>query len=206
MEFYQPTKTHKLMLVLEHIHQNDKVTQKELARLTHASVAMINQYIDELDDNNYITRKYISAKVIRYYVTDKGYKFANYLKLTFIKESMDLYVYGQTLVSHFLESVVKKNFDSVILYGGGEVAEIFVDMISKNNIELEVKAIIDDDLRKIGKNVRDVEIIPLNKVDSIEHDGIIITSYRYEKEIIEKLEKYGYPKHNVVGYFEMETK
>ncbi len=183
MEFYQPTKTHKLMLVLEHIHQNDKVTQKELARLTHASVAMINQYIDELDDNNYITRKYISAKVIRYYVTDKGYKFANYLKLTFIKESMDLYVYGQTLVSHFLESVVKKSFDSVILYGGGEVAEIFVDMISKNNIELEVKAIIDDDLRKIGKNVRDVEIIPLNKVDSIEHDGIIITSYRYEKEI-----------------------
>lgn len=204
MEFYQPTKTHKLMLVLEHIHQNDKVTQKELARLTHASVAMINQYIDELDDNNYITRKYISAKVVRYYVTDKGYKYRNYLKIKLIKELMDLYMTGQSIVSNFLESIENNNFKKIILYGAGEVAEIFVEMISKNNIELEVKAIIDDNPTKVGKNVRGIDIIPLNKVDIIEHDGIIITSYRYEKEIINKLEEYGYPKQSVIGYFEQE--
>ncbi len=203
MIFFKTTANHKEMLLLEFIEQNKNISQPDIARYIGSSASMVNSYIDNLEKKGYLIRDYKSLKVVEYKITPVGIKRKKFLQITYMKELMKLYMEGQKSVGHFLESILEKGLKDVIFYGAGEIAEILIGIIRLSDIDINVKCIIDDDKKKQNKKINGIDIIPLSSVQRYNHDGIIITSYAFEDEIIKKLDMINYSEEKIVRYFEV---
>lgn len=206
MQFFNTTTRYKEMVLLEHIEKNTITTQKEMANVIEGAVSMVNTYLDSLESRNYIKREYISQKIVHYHITPEGTKQKNYLQITYIKELMDQYIKGQESVHHFLEAIQEKGFKDILLYGAGEVAEIILDFINTQDVDVNVLGVIDDDPHKQGNQLKTKNVYSNDKINEIKHDGIVITSYAYEDEIKKQLKNIKYPKKNIIGYFEVKER
>lgn len=202
MDFFGLTSNYKEMKLLEHIIDHPKTTQSKMAEVIQAAPSMVNSYIKKLEEENYLKRIYKSSKVVDYEITNKGIKRKNYLQIVYMKELMVIYREGQKSVAHFLESIQKKGLKKVLLYGAGEVAEILLDICRQQEYDLEIVGIIDDDDSKHNAQIRNIKIYSNKEINEISHDGIVITSYAFEKDIIKKLKDMNYPAEKIVKYFE----
>ena len=206
MQFFNTTTRYKEMVLLEHIEKNTKTTQKEMANVIEGAVSMVNSYLDNLESRNYIKREYISQKIVHYHITPEGTKQKNYLQITYIKELMDQYIKGQESVHHFLEAIQDKGFKKILLYGAGEVAEIILDIINSQNINIEVVGLIDDNKHKQKQTIKGIKIYDNSCINGLEHDGLVITSYTFEEEIINKLTELNYQKNKIIRYFDIKER
>jgi FlaA1/EpsC-like NDP-sugar epimerase len=90
------------------------------------------------------------------------------------------------------------------LYGAGEVAEIMLQVINTDkSIPLNAIAIIDDNPDKLNQYVSGTLIIPLEKIDSLKHDGILVSSYTNNESIYRKLQQRNYPDNKILRFFEV---
>lgn len=206
MQFFNTTTRYKEMVLLEHIEKNTKTTQKEMANVIEGAVSMVNTYLDNLESRNYIKREYISQKIVHYHITPEGTKQKNYLQITYIKELMDQYIKGQESVHHFLEAIQEKGFKDILLYGAGEVAEIILDFINTQDVDINVLGVIDDNPHKQGNELKTKTVYANDKINEIKHDGIVITSYTFEEEIINKLNELHYQKNKIIRYFDIKER
>lgn len=203
MQFFKTTAQYKEMLLLEFIEENENISQPDIARHIGASASMVNGYIDDLEKKCFLKRNYMSLKNVEYNITLLGIKRKNFLQIIYMKELMKLYLEGKEKVFHFLASIVEKGFKNVVFYGAGEVAEILLGIIKINDIDINVVCILDDDEKKQGRKLNGIKICSFGDFKNHNHDGLIITSYTYEKEIITKLNKARYPSDKIVRYFEI---
>jgi FlaA1/EpsC-like NDP-sugar epimerase len=192
------------MLLLEHIEKNRSTTQLEISKVIDASLGMVNKYVDQLEEGSLLVREYKSAKVVDYIITAEGIKRKNYLQIRYIKELMDQYIKALDTARTFLSSIEEKEFKRVFLYGAGEVAEIILDILVANKFDLDVVGLIDDNELKQGSSVKGIMVYSIDALGSIDHDGVIITSYTFEEDIIAKLEDNHYPVSQIIRYFNME--
>lgn len=191
------------MKLLEHIEQNKYTTQQEIANAIDSSLAMVNNYISQFETQDYLKREYHSSKTVNYQITSKGIKRKKYLQITYIKELMERYIEGQASARQFLQSIVDKGFHKILLYGAGEVAEIILDIIQTNDLNLHVVGIIDDDKQKQNTTLRSYPICDKTHISHMDHDAIVITSFAYEEQILETLCTMNYPDKQVIKYFEV---
>lgn len=202
ISFFTPTTKLKELIILEHIENNPNVTQKELAQVANAAPSMINAYIDEYEEKGYMIREYISSKVVNYKITPEGIQRKNYLSITYIRELMRLYILAKESVEKFLQGIEDKGFRNILLYGAGEVAETVLSVIrDKDNISLNVVAIIDDDVEKQGQLMMGCRVVGRDSIMGLKHDAVVITSYTFEDRIRERLEEVGYDRSMVVRFF-----
>lgn len=200
--FFIPTNKYKELLVLEAVHKNPKTTQKQLGETIGAAASMINAYIEECEMNGYIKREYKTTKNVLYHITKKGIKRKKYLNISYLEELMDLHKLAKDGIEIFLKDVVKKGYKNIILYGAGEVAEIILSVINDKSVkDLNVLAVVDDDLEKRGKTILEHKIISRVDLKGIEYDGILIASYTYEDVIKEQLLKAGFDKKKILQFF-----
>ena len=90
-----------------------------------------------------------------------------------------------------------------MFYGAGEVAEIMLYVINNGNSNINVKAVIDDDVSKQGTKFVNLPIISLTKVKDYENiDGILVSSYTNVDAINKNLSDFGYDKNKVLNFFE----
>ena len=162
---------------------------------------MVNVYINELENKNYLEREYISAKIVNYRITPEGIKRKNYLSISYIRELLDLYQLGKKNVERFLQDIENKGFKTILLYGAGEVAETIIGVIRDRESTLKVQGIIDDDKNKKDKTMLGYKIITREDIKNYEHDAIIITSYTFEEDIMDKLKEIDYPRDKVMRFF-----
>ncbi|MDX9917731.1 MAG: winged helix-turn-helix transcriptional regulator [Gudongella sp.] len=202
MKFFNPTSELKELLLLEHIEKNPDTTQGEIARVIESAASMVNNYIDKLEENGYLKRDYKSAKIVYYNITSEGLKRKNYLSITYYHELLELYRLAEKSIERFLIKLESKGYKSVLVYGAGEVAETILGIIkSRSNGNLKVVAIIDDDTDRQGKELFGYKIISRNEIDTIKHDGIVITSYTYEEDIMKRLGEISYPEGKIERFF-----
>ena len=202
--FFNQTSIYKEMLLLEHIEKNRSTTQLEISKVIDASLGMVNKYVDQFEESKLLVREYKSAKVVDYIITAEGIKRKNYLQIRYIKELMDQYIKALDTARTFLSSIEEKEFKRVFLYGAGEVAEIILDILVANKFDLDVVGLIDDNELKQGSSVKGITVYSIDALGSIDHDGVIITSYTFEEDIIAKLEDNHYPVSQIIRYFNME--
>lgn len=202
ISFLTPTTRLKELLLLQHIETSSNSTQKEMAKVISAAPSMVNAYLNEYEDNKYIKRKYISAKLVKYLITPEGIKRKNYLSITYLHELLKLYNLAQENVDNFLKELEDCGYRKVLLYGGGEVAEIILEMIGKreNNL-IDVVAVIDDKMEKTNKKLLGYSIIQRKDIKKHKHDLVIITSYAFEDKIMENLKEIDYPVSRVRKFF-----
>ncbi|MDP3385843.1 MAG: winged helix-turn-helix transcriptional regulator [Eubacteriales bacterium] len=202
MKFFNPTFELKELRLLQHIESKFDCTQKELSEVVGAAVSMINQYINRLEEQGMITRKYHSPKTVHYFITPEGLKRKNYLLITYTKELLDLYKLAKSNVKSYIFEVKDKHYQKILLYGAGEVAETILSVLRDTEENaLQVVAIIDDDQEKIGRTLMGYPIISSKDIDDYKHDVIVVTSYSYEETILGNLERIGCDMARVERFF-----
>ncbi len=145
MKFFSPTSELKELLLLQHIEKNPDTTQKEIAKVISGAPSMVNVYIDNLEEKNYMVRDYKSVKIVYYNITPEGVKRKNYLLINYMRELLDLYRLAKENVEKFLLEIEERGYSKLLIYGAGEVAETILGFIRyRNKDTLKVLAVIDD--------------------------------------------------------------
>lgn len=202
MKFFSPTSELKELLLLQHIENNPDTTQKEIARVISGAPSMVNVYIDNLEEKGYMERDYQSVKIVYYNITPEGVKRKNYLLINYMGELLDLYRLAKENVEKFLNDLESKGYKNILLYGAGEVAETILSVIrDRDKDSSKVLAIIDDNIELQDKEVLGYKVISPEEIGMYEHDGIVVTSYTFEEQILKRLEEIGYQGERVVRFF-----
>lgn len=202
MKFFNPTSELKELLLLQHIEKNPDTTQKEIAKVISGAPSMVNVYIDNLEEKNYMVRDYKSAKIVYYNITPEGVKRKNYLLINYMRELLDLYKLAKENVEKFLLEIEEQGYTNLLIYGAGEVAETILGVIrDRNKDSLKVLAVIDDNENIQGKELLEYKIISRADINHYEHDAVVITSYAYEDEIMVKLKELNYSENKIIRFF-----
>ena len=202
MKFLNPTYIHKELTLLQEIEKNHSMTQKELGNIIGAAPSMVNVYINELEERNYLKREYISTKTVNYKITQEGVKRKNYLLIVYMRELLDLYHLAKNNVGKFLVNLTNKSYKNILLYGAGEVAETIIGVIRDREFSaLQVVGIVDDNKDKQGKVMLGYEIISREEKKKHQHDAIVITSYTFEDDIVDRLKEVEYPMDKMERFF-----
>lgn len=201
--FFKPTQLYREFILLDLISKNPSITQRTLANHLNVSVSNVNNHIDEYEKKGYLKRKYLSSKTVEYLITKKGIERKNLLNLNFLKSSQLILDSAKANIIEFINKLKEKDYKKILFYGAGEVAEIMLHVIRKENPQLiEVAGIIDDDVNKQAGSIEGINIISLDKINEIEHDGILISSYAHREIMYKRLLDLGYSKDNILEFFE----
>ena len=186
--FFKPTILYKEYMILDMIEKNHNITQREIGKTIGIAVSMVNDYINEYEKKGLLKRQKINSKTVEYYITKKGLERRRLLNLEFLSSSQKLYNVAKLNIEQYLINVYHKGYRNILLYGAGEVAELFLQSLKgMNMLDFEVKAVIDDDLRKHEKFLIDTCIVSLDKGLLMDYDGILISSYNNREIMKEKL-------------------
>lgn len=202
MRFFTPTPELKELAILQHIENNEDTTQKQLGQAIHAAPSMINVYINDYEEKGYIIREYISSKTVKYKITSKGIKRKNLLLIQYLHELLKLYKLAKENVKIFLDKLVDRGYKDILLYGAGEVAETILGVIrDKEELNINVVAIVDDDTTLHNKELMGYKIISREDIYKYKHHAIVITSYTFEDDIRKRLEEISYDEDRIVRFF-----
>jgi len=186
--YFKPTIFLKEYLILDLIEKNPHITQREISKSIGSSVSMVNFYIDEFENKGLINKNYLSTKTVEYIITNKGLERRKVLNMGYLNATQVLYNSAKLNIEQFLKQVEEKGFLNVLFYGAGEVCEIMLNTIkSSRNININVVAIIDDDVEKIGNKLVDTPIVSIDDLYKIKHEGILISSFTNNEIIYKKL-------------------
>lgn len=85
-------------------------------------------------------------------------------------------------------SIVKSINKEVVLFGASKLGEKAVKVLRKKDIK--VKYFCDNDLRKIGKNLIDIEIVDIDRLKYIRKDVIVLITSMYHRNIYCQLKEF----------------
>jgi len=192
----------KELILLETLEKNKNITQKELAEHVNVAPSMINQYIKNLEEKQYLYKDIKSSRVIKYMITDKGIERKQYLLMTYMYELLAMYNLAKENFEEVFERLEARGCTRLLLYGAGEVAETIIGLIhGRYNSRLEIKAIMDDNEGKQGSTLFGYKIVNPKDIKFQPDELVLITSYSYEQQIQNNLRTLNFPAHNVVSLF-----
>ncbi len=201
-QFFKQTPLHKEFMILALIEENSHITQRMISEVLGVALSMVNSYIEEYETNKFITRKYRSSRTVEYFITKKGLERKKLLNLWYLKSSHKIYMSAKDNIISSLNQIIEKDFKSILLYGAGEVAEILLNAIySDDNLPYKVLAIVDDDINKQGGYLIRTNIISLEEIKEIKHDGILITNFGNSGEIYRNLDRISYDRSKILSFF-----
>ncbi|MDC0559017.1 winged helix-turn-helix domain-containing protein, partial [Candidatus Izimaplasma bacterium] len=116
-------------MILDMIEKDSKITQRKISSVMNIAVSMVNSYLSKYEESGYIKREYYSAKNVSYKVTKKGAERKKVLNIRYLEASYNIYQGAKQNIDVFLQKIIEKGFCKIMLYGGGEVAEILLQTI-----------------------------------------------------------------------------
>lgn len=203
--FFKPTILYKEYLILDMIEKNPKITQREMSNTMGIAVSMINYYLDDFEKQGYIKRTYHSTKTVEYFITKKGSERRKVLNIGYLNASQSLYNSAKENIERFLRQVAEKGFRNILLYGSGEVAEMLLSTIkSSKTVNLNVIAVVDDDVKKQGSLFFEQKIISRDEIPLYDHDGILISSFTNRIVMVKNLLEQNYNESKIINFFDFD--
>lgn len=201
--FFKPTSLYKEFMILDMIEKDQKITQRKMSEILGSAVSMINTYLDEYENNGYITREYLSTKTVLYHITAAGFERKKLLNIWYLQASQIVYQSAKNNIINYLMEISKRGFHKIMLYGAGEVTSIILDVIQDDKlVPLTVVAIVDDDLDKVNHTISGLKVISINSLNEFIFDGILISSYAHSGKMYTKLLSVNYPRDNILKFFD----
>ena len=202
--FFKPTPLYKEFMILDMVHKNEKITQRAIADALSISVSMVNGYLDAYEEDKLLKRTYLSSKTVRYKLRPKGIERMKVLNISFLNATQKVYRLARENIVSVLKQLENDGLRRIVLYGAGEVAEILIQaMRDEPELKTIIVGVVDDDPNKQGKSFYDVTINSSGMLTKVEHDGVLVASYRHNEAIYNKLIKQSYPKHQIIRYFDI---
>lgn len=160
--------TYRDLHLLVELTRNPNVTQRELSKRLGVALGLTNLMLRRLAKKGHIKIKGVKRSRIRYLITPKGILEKSRLTYEFIQHSVQLYSRVRQFLRQQLGVLAKAGHRRVVLYGGGELAEIAFLTIRETGLELV--AIVEEPparARFLGYAVQRVGEIPLESYDRL---------------------------------------
>ncbi len=185
-DFLLPSPLLKELMILTIIQKHPNLSQRMLSREVSLVPSMINKYINDLKTNGYIEVIGDNNKHMQYLLTENGLKRLKILTLSFISEISVLYSQTQEVFYDVSKTLNVENINKVLLYGAGEVGEIFLNVLN-----IEIVGFVDDDLKKQGKYFNGHKVYSPLEARTMNYDAIIVASFKNSDSIVDNAKKVG---------------
>ena len=198
--FFKPTKTYREYVILNQIERSSDITQRQLSLVLNASLSLVHQDLDYFIQKGYISKRHIHTTKAQYFLTDYGFERKRYLDLSYYYASQKLYIQAKKNLKQFLKTLTHKGFEHILLYGAGEASSMLIACIKELGQSLTIVALIDDDKQKQSFE-HEYHILSLQDALEHAHDGVLIASFAYHQQMVDRLLHMGYDENKIIRYF-----
>lgn len=164
--------TDRDLTILTAVAENDRLTQRHLARELGVAVSLANLYVRRLAIKGFIRVINVRQNRIRYLLTPKGIAEKSRLTYAYMCRTFERYREARQALKDALRPLAGDGNMRIAFYGAGEAAE--VGYLCLKEIGLDLSAVFDggESEKFLGLPVR-----PLEELVSGEFDKIVVTSF-----------------------------
>lgn len=185
--------TYKSLLLLDEISKGEPLSQRDLSKKLNIALGLVNSYIKNLISKGYVTVKTIPAKRYAYYLTPKGFAEKTRLAYGLLHDYTRIYREARENLKQLFKEMSADSVKKVVFAGADEVAEIAY--ITLQETDLELVGVVDDDMA--GKKFFGFEISPLDAIDGMSFDCVLVTTHLKRDAIHKRLLGLGVSRQNI---------
>lgn len=171
--------------ILREVASNTRITQAELASRCSLSVAMVNNYMKDLCNNDLLEYHRKSVKNVSYHLTPAGIRQLETLQGELIGEMVRLFAVAKKQLSDRIMDQASSVLQRVVLYGTGHLAQLAFHALELSGVR--VIGVCDDNPELIGGDFCGREVVSPSQVRFMAPDAVIITDTPRTDEILENL-------------------
>jgi DNA-binding MarR family transcriptional regulator len=164
--------TDRDLTILSAIAENDRLTQRHLARELGVAVSLANLYLRRLALKGFVRVINVRPNRLRYILTPKGIAERSHLTYTYMSRTFERYREARESLREALRPLGENGLKRIAFYGIGEAAEVAYLCLKETGVDLSsvFDAVSDDWF--LGLPVRGLEeLVPSD------FDRIVITSF-----------------------------
>jgi predicted transcriptional regulator len=180
-KFLLPNKLYRQLSVLLAIRTKSRISQHQIAKLTHLSSSMVNNYMKELQGKKWITIDGKTNRTHSYHLTPVGQAELISLLLNYSSEIIQLYTAAKREVAERIKNLCSEGVHKVALFGAAETAEV-VHAAAKD-LPLQIEAVVDSNPARQGMRFNGLTIQAPEELKEKNIDAILITSFARQTEI-----------------------
>lgn len=185
LKFLQSAPLMNELTILNLINESPKVSQSGISKSVNLAPSMVNNYIKKFVEQGFLKKQNVTNRDMQYLITEEGDKRRLFLLISYMSEVIKLYKISKTEVAKRLKGILDDGIKKVLFYGAGETGEVAVHAIKSFDIKL--LGVIDDNKDLVGKDFYGYNVMEFEEINKIKPDAIIITSFKYQDEIYNKL-------------------
>ncbi|MEW6667503.1 MAG: winged helix-turn-helix transcriptional regulator [Thermodesulfobacteriota bacterium] len=179
--FHMPAIKLRRLSVLMAIHNSPRLSQHKIARITHLSSSMVNNYIKKLQREGLIQVTGTTNRTQGYHLTPAGQNKLISLILEYSSEMIQLYGAAKRQVAERLKRFHEEGISSLALFGAAETAEVVYAALK--DTPLTVTGIVDSDPAKQGTRFNGFVIQEPARLKEMQADAVLVTSFARQEEI-----------------------
>lgn len=172
-----------ILRLMGEIDRNGNHTQRELSRRLNISLGLVNTFLKRLVNKGYFKVKTMPKNRAKYFLTPEGLARKSRLTVEYLNYSLNFYKDIKGLLLNRYKEMEGKNVKKILFYGAGEVAELAYLYLQLANIRLV--GIIDD--KQNGKNFFGLRIAPIDRIEQMDWDMVLLTRLEDTDQIIKSL-------------------
>jgi predicted transcriptional regulator len=181
--YLNPTKHSRRLSVLMSIRNEPSASQHKIAKCTNLSSSMVNNYIRCLKEEGIITVAGKTNRTQSYHLTQDGHNELRDSLLAYSSEIVQLYSAVKCEIAQIMEGFYREGIRTLVLFGVAETAEVVFSALK--NSQLVVIGVVDSDPAKQGKLFNGLIVQDPQKLEEINPDAVVITSFGKQDEIHE---------------------
>ena len=187
----------RTLKILEEIDKDSMPSQRELAQKLNISLGLVNSFLKRLSHKGFFKLTNIPKNRIKYILTPKGIAEKTRLTYEYIQYSYRFYKDARMRLQKLFQEFSKNNYNRIVFFGVGDVAEIAYLSLQETSITLVAVA---DDTRA-GEKFFNIIVETPDSLSSKPFDKILITSDNSGDHVLKKLKQMGIPRSKIALMF-----
>ena len=160
------------LTILSAIADNDRLTQRHLARQLGVTVSLANLYVKRLALKGFIRVINIRANRLRYLLTPKGIAEKSRLTYSYMCRTFERYREARRSLQAALHPLTEDGHKRIAFYGAGEAAEVAYLCLKEGGLDLAAVFEREDSESFLGLPIRRLE-----ELSPDEFDRVVVTSF-----------------------------
>ena len=181
-DYLNPTKRTRRLSVLMSIRNEPSASQHKIARCANLSSSMVNNYIKCLRREGFITVSGKTNRTQSYHLTKHGQNELRESLLAYSSEIVQLYSAVKCEIAQIMLGFYREGIRTLVLFGVAETAEVVFAAIK--DLPLVVIGVVDSDPKKQGNLFNGLIVQEPGKLEEINPDAVVITSFGKQNEIL----------------------
>ncbi|MFC2105118.1 winged helix-turn-helix transcriptional regulator, partial [Candidatus Bipolaricaulota bacterium] len=192
LRYVNPTLQFRRLELLEALRQQDRQSQRDLARAAKVSVSTVNQHIGSFIVEGWVEKQQINDRDCSYSLTSRGKLVRREMALAYLRETFVLFGQSKLHLGVYLhELLAQASAQRIALYPAGEITELALHSLGDSQVE--VVALYDDDVSKHGTTLLGIEIAPATNLGKLQVDAVLVSTYKYQTKIVRRIKSFRIP-------------